>query len=704
MSAYLPVHPGSRPCLRKRKFTYSDTVHPASRAFFVISPMLEALPELFWINHLLTCICLSVSWTRQKTSPKFKIEDSMDDHGRILRESLLPPPVSAIPATSPMARPTSFSGEAVSCNGFLLQCSLYFELQSHQFTMERAKVAFIISLLNGRALQWAEALWSSHSPRINSLEDFVEHFREVFSQPTAEISVHDELFQLRQADSSIHVYTLRFRTVAVSSGWNEVALLSAYRRGLNPALRQQMSIYDDSVGFESFLQKAARVSQRLTACHTDSLLIATTSPSRSLPVPEPMITDTYHLSIPERSRRLTQGLCLYCGSAEHQLRACPIRPPRPAVSTIQIAPDISNMSLVDALLRYQDQSFPVKILMDSGAAGNFISSRTLAGFKIPRRRNDTNYQITSVQGKPLGRGLVRYHTPEVSLHIGCFHIERISLLVLEEAVVDVVLGRPWLAKHQPTIDWRSGEILKWNSGCKQRCLRDLPVPVSNKASLSICSTSIESPETYQVTHVPPEYQSFKDVFSKEAATHLPPHRPWDCCIDLRHGAKLPKGHIYPLSIPERTVMEEYVKEALNQGFIRPSTSPAASSFFFVAKKDGGLRPCIDYRVLNDQTVKFAYPLPLVPAALEELRGAFIFSKLDLRSAYNLIRIRRGDEWKTAFVTPTGHYEYRVMPYGLSNSPSIFQNFMNEIFREIINRFILIYIGSLLFVTYTIIQV
>ncbi len=618
----------------------------------------------------------------------------MDDHGRILWESLLPPPDSAIPATSPMAHPTSFSGEAVSCNGFLLQCSLYFELQSHQFATERAKVAFI-SLLNGRALQLEEALWSSRSPRINSLEDFVEHFREVFSQPTTEISVHDELFQLRQDDSSIHEYTLRFRTLAVSSGWNEVALLSAYRRGLNPTLRQQMSIYDDSVGFESFLQRAARVSQRLTACHTDSLPIATASPSRSLPVPEPMITDTYHLSILERSRRLTQGLCLYCGSAEHQLRACPIRPPRPVVSTIQIAPDISNMSLVDALLRYQDQSFPVKILMDSGAAGNFISSRALTGFKIPRRRNDATYQITTVQGKPLGRGLVRYHTPEVSLHIGCFHIERISLLVLEEAVVDVVLGRPWLAKHQPTIDWRSGEILKWNSGCKQRCLRDLPVPVSNKASLSICSTSIESPETYQVTHVPPGYQSFKDVFSKEAATHLPPHRPWDCCIDLRHGAKLPKGHIYPLSIPERTAMEEYVKEALNQGFIRPSTSPAASSFFFVAKKDGGLRPCIDYRVLNDQTVKFAYPLPLVPAALEELCGACIFSKLDLRSAYNLIRIRRGDEWKTAFVTPTGHYEYRVMPYGLSNSPSIFQNFMNEIFRDMINRFVLIYIDDIL---------
>ncbi|KAK3506869.1 hypothetical protein QTP70_030608 [Hemibagrus guttatus] len=180
-----------------------------------------------------------------------------------------------------------------------------------------------------------------------------------------------------------------------------------------------------------------------------------------------------------------------------------------------------------------------------------------------------------------------------------------------------------------------------------------------------------------------------------AATKLPPHRPWDCAIDLLPGAKLPKGRVYPLSITENKAMEEYISEALQQGFIRLSTSPAASSFFFVAKKDGGLRPCIDYHVLNSQTVKFAYPLPLVPAALEEVRGAHIFSKLDLRSAYNLIRIRRGDEWKAAFITPSGHYEYLVMLYGLSNAPSVFQSFMNEIFQDMLHRFVVVYIDDIL---------
>ncbi|CAM4578888.1 unnamed protein product [Leuciscus chuanchicus] len=123
--------------------------------------------------------------------------------------------------------------------------------------------------------------------------------------------------------------------------------------------------------------------------------------------------------------------------------------------------------------------------------------------------------------------------------------------------------------------------------------------------------------------------------------------------------------------------------------------PHDQRFFSVGKKDGGLRPCIDYRTLNASTVKYRYPLPLFPAALEQLRGARIFSKLDLCSAYNLVRIRKRDEWKTAFITPAGHYEYRVMPYGLSNAPAIFQGFMNEIFRDFLKWFVIVYIDDIL---------
>lgn len=142
-------------------------------------------------------------------------------------------------------------------------------------------------------------------------------------------------------------------------------------------------------------------------------------------------------------------------------------------------------------------------------------------------------------------------------------------------------------------------------------------------------------------------------------------------------------------------MRQYIEEELVKGFIRPSTSPASAGFFFVQKKDGGLRPCIDYRALNDRTVKFRYPLPLVPSALELLRSAKYYTKLDLRCAYNLIRIREGDEWNTAFSTSTGHYEYLVMPFGLANSPSVFQSFINDVFRDMLHRTVIVYIDDIL---------
>ncbi len=209
------------------------------------------------------------------------------------------------------------------------------------------------------------------------------------------------------------------------------------------------------------------------------------------------------------------------------------------------------------------------------------------------------------------------------------------------------------------------------------------------------TTSIESPETHKTINIPSCYNDLSEVFSKTKATRLPPHRPGDCAIELLPNAMPPKSKVYHLSRTENQAMEEYIEEAMNSGFIRASTSAAGAGFFFVEKKDGGLRPCIDYRGLNNVTVKFRYPLPLVPSALEQLREATIYTKLDLRSAYNLIRIKEGDEWKTAFLTTRGHYEYQVMPYGLANSPAVFQSFINDIFRDLLNQYVVAYIDDIL---------
>lgn len=196
-----------------------------------------------------------------------------------------------------------------------------------------------------------------------------------------------------------------------------------------------------------------------------------------------------------------------------------------------------------------------------------------------------------------------------------------------------------------------------------------------------------------LSKVPAEYHDIRDVFSKAKATLLLPHRPYDCAIKLKPGTSPPKGRIYSLSGQEREATEDYINDSLAAGTIRPSSSPAGAGFF-VDKKDKSLRPCIDYRGLNDITVKNRYPLSFLSSAFELLQGAKIFPTLNLNNAYHLVRIREGDEWKTAFNTPTGHYEHLVMPFGLTSAPAVFQALVNDVLRDMINKYVFVYINDI----------
>lgn len=198
-----------------------------------------------------------------------------------------------------------------------------------------------------------------------------------------------------------------------------------------------------------------------------------------------------------------------------------------------------------------------------------------------------------------------------------------------------------------------------------------------------------------IEDIPIHYRDVSNVFSKSKADKLPPHRPVDCKIVLEDDATLHYGPIYPLSEQESQALKEYIDDMLKKGFIRPSESPAGYPVLFRKKKDGSLRPCIDYKKLNEVTVRNSYPIPLISDIIERVRGAKFFTKLDLRSAYNLIRIREGDEYKTAFRTKYGHYEYLVMPFGLKNAPATFQSFINSVLRPFLEKFVILYLDDIL---------
>lgn len=150
--------------------------------------------------------------------------------------------------------------------------------------------------------------------------------------------------------------------------------------------------------------------------------------------------------------------------------------------------------------------------------------------------------------------------------------------------------------------------------------------------------------------------------------------------------------MFYLSALERLATEKYIQKSLTTGIIHPSSSPTGLGFFFVSKKEGGLRLCIDYWGLNDITVKNQYPLPLILSAFELLQGLSVYTKLQSTPSF----IREGDEWKTAFNAPAGHYEYLVMPFGLTNAPAVLQNLVTgDILEDKLNRFVFVYLNGIL---------
>ncbi|QRW26202.1 Transposon Tf2-7 polyprotein [Rhizoctonia solani] len=274
----------------------------------------------------------------------------------------------------------------------------------------------------------------------------------------------------------------------------------------------------------------------------------------------------------------------------------------------------------------------------------------------------------------------------------------------------------WLKLHNPTIDWPNKRITFNSQYCNNTCLS-----VSNSILGNVGGTSnhlegipedlggvevieplegipretggtVDSP----LESIPVELCNFAEVFSEDMkVTELPPHRPFDLGIDLIDPDKPVKAMVYPLKASDDEELRKLLKEQLDKGLIRPSKSKYGSPVHFVNKKNGKRRMVVDYRSLNANTVKNAYPLPLIQSLIEKLRGAKYFSTIDLKSGYNLVRIKEGDEWKTAFKTIYGLFEYLVMPFGLCNAPAAFQHFMNEIFRDILDVYVVVYLDDIL---------
>uniref|UniRef100_A0A8C5PJ63 CCHC-type domain-containing protein n=1 Tax=Leptobrachium leishanense TaxID=445787 RepID=A0A8C5PJ63_9ANUR len=369
------------------------------------------------------------------------------------------------------------------------------------------------------------------------------------------------------------------------------------------------------------------------------------SPPRPVPTElEPMQLGHSGISGEERPYRLREGLCFYCADRGHFHLQCPKRPKRSNVSQADlVSPErqvlgttvVSLMSnkkrkkksrvVVPVTIGWEKVKFDTEALLDSGSAGNFLESGFAAIHQVPLVERELTLLIESIDGRRLTRPHVTHQTVPVTFCTEVLHKEKVQLQIIESPTVPIILGYRWLAKHNPVVNWGKGELESWGSKCWSRCL-GMTTTVGN---LNVATAPPLS------TKVPKWYKDLKEVFDKGKSEILPPHSHYDCMIDLLPGTMPPRGHVYPLSQKENDIMEEYIKENLARGFIRCSSSPAGAGFFFVAKKEGDLRPCIDYRGLNRITIRNACPIPLISELFDRLRGAKVYTKLDLRGAYNL---------------------------------------------------------------------
>ena len=402
---------------------------------------------------------------------------------------------------------------------------------------------------------------------------------------------------------------------------------------------------------------------------------------------------------------------------------------------------------------------PATFLVDSGASGNFVNLAFVRKHQLRTCELQQKQQVKLADGSHRSSRIV-VSGAKVKLGSHSEHGDFITM-PLSGHQFDVILGVSWLRRVNPKIDWAARTVTFDGTQPKRGApplvqlleriddsVNDEPAPVgapplSRAATLCLMKVKeltraakrdqIEALVLVHLNEVAPDpiprsaseriaagsglalaekaeteaqriLIEFSDVFPEE----LPPvsdvpsrdvvHR-----IELTPGSTPPSRPTYRMSPLELDALKAQLDELLAKGYVQPSKSPYGAPVLLVKKKDGGLRMCIDYRALNAVTIKNKYPLPRIDELFDRLQGAKYFSKLDLRSGYWQIRVHPDDVPKTAFRTRYGHYEWLVLPMGLTNAPATFMHQMNQIFRPYLDDFVVVFLDDVLIYSHTLVE-
>jgi hypothetical protein len=648
-----------------------------------------------------------------------------------------------------VALPDKFDGNIHKCKRFLASVENIFSLQPDRYYSDEIKTRFMGTLLTGDALSWFSNILEYSPDRLSNYSGFVLELSNLFGDPHAKRHACDSLKRLRQNKFSVLSYSTKFRGLAFQTGYNEDAKMDLFRTGLNDEVKDVLATsLQDPEDLEELISLCIKIDQRL---HDRRLEKKSARPFPHFDRPRnftrnsgsygnssaqhessssPMDLDSMQskkvnwsdqngskkLSSEERTRRIQNNLCLYCGDAGHQLASCSKR--KTSINALALSPNFDRCkSLCLPITFCQDEHGIIyNALLDSGANSNFISRSVIREVGLQIENLDSPVSVRLADGSEY---MIKTKVKEpiilkTTSGNGEWYQFSVSLLIVPNLSYSIILGIPWFKNVNPQINWSDGSV---KINIKEKELQLLAMESrkiqgdlfleerSSNSSIYTLNSSVETNlnnlgitelEEEYLTEIPEEYHDLLPAFKDKGVDSLPPKRSFDLEIKLKDPDQLPPFlKIYRLSQSEELLLKAWIDENLQKGLIRPSKSPVAAPIFFVPKKDGSKRPCIDYRILNKNTITDAQPMPLISEIFGRLGKAKLFTSLDLKGAYNLVRMKEGSEWLAAFRCQFGLFEPLVVQFGLTNAPAVFQRFVNSLFYDMLDTSVVVYLDDIL---------
>ncbi|KAI7137118.1 hypothetical protein KC316_g16709, partial [Hortaea werneckii] len=680
--------------------------------------------------------------------------------------------------------PEKFNGERKDLRRFVSQVHEKMFINRDRFPTPQSRMSYVSSRLTGTP--YAQVL-----PHIKNgvcqLEDYQQVLQildNAYGDPNRINNARSDLFRYRQTNKDFAAFFAEFQRLGLEAEMTEESLATLLEQAVSAEIKQ-MLVHSPPPS-RRYLLLATHLQDLENRRRYYNQPAPPTNP-KATPVAAPPRKDSYSAIVKESatgepmdlsvSRKYARpdketGACFRCHKTGHRVRDCPLPDQRPQLvkerdetarrlRSLEIQLDRPHSPTPPSDIRSSSPmrsengrarspklrttvsteacSAEVYSLLDTGCEGYaFMDAAWAKSHNLPILPLRQPFKLYGFADEDDEAWTIRHYT-RCNLKTGD-HIEKgVPLFLTRLAHYPIVLGMPWLEKHDPTTNWSGSTITFTSEYCREHCnmpqnpskirLQTRNVPVEPAAadrraalrricieevSMNACRKyarrgynlfvatiedidrvlSAEEEATLQ-EQLPKPLHDFADVFSPQLADKLPPHRPYDHDIKLVPGKDLPFGPLYGMSRDELTALREWLSENLRKGFIRPSSSPVASPVLFVRKPGGGLRLCIDFRAVNNVTVKDRYPLPLTTETLNNLKGMRYFTKIDIISAFNNVRMKEGQEYLTAFRTRFGLFESLVMPFGLTGAPATFQRFINDTLREYLDLFCSAYLDDIL---------